>query len=92
MHNNEKVDNPVDSHARSRDPGATGMRDAIRNDESSGAILAYPQVTRGMSGVELRGFEPLTFSNGQAVGISRILSVNLGPTRRILNPATDLVI
>ena len=45
----------------------------------------------GLGLVELRGFEPLTFSNGQTDGISRNPSAALGPTRSIFNPATDHV-
>ena len=41
--------------------------------------------------VELRGFEPLTFSMDKGVGISLIPSADLGATRSILNRATDRV-
>jgi hypothetical protein len=41
--------------------------------------------------VELRGFEPLTFSNGWTVEIARTSSTDLEQTRSIVNPATDRV-
>ncbi|MFP5252610.1 MAG: hypothetical protein ACLGH4_02305 [Actinomycetes bacterium] len=52
-----------------------------RATKEPGPPAVFLLVGRGFGLVELRGFEPLTFSNRQAVGITRIPSANLAATR-----------
>jgi hypothetical protein len=49
-------------------------------------------MSRDITVVELRGFEPLTFSNGQADGIARSPSVDLESTCWVFNPAADRIV
>jgi hypothetical protein len=53
------------------------------------ATPAFPLVGRGFGVVELRGFEPLTSSDGRAASTPRRISVYLCRTRSICSPATD---